>query len=131
MAQDKQFQETLMKLISASDEIMKVWKASPEAEAGMLVEENAAYVVGDKDNYMSAHKEKGLVFAGKEYHDAFPEDVSYGSGMWRMNTAIALQYGSSAAYPIPALIAEFPLEDLAENIIEMTESVLSVMAAYV
>lgn len=90
---------------------VKVFKAHPDATAGISVGTAVSRMSGNKDNFVMTD-EKGVTISGPISILQDTNQIRIGA-IYTMNNAIDLQVPSSLVTPVPVLIANVAVEQYA------------------
>lgn len=91
----------------------KVWKASPDAQAGIKVDPETAVMAAStpgKPNFVMVNQ-SGVYVAGPQSWMTMPENIRVG-GLWVQNSAFLQMLPSTMAFPIPNLLIAPPVKGI-------------------
>ena len=87
---------------------VKIWTATSDAQAGIMVEETKAYLIADRSNYVVATK-NGPILSGRGItFNTTSENISEGGMFVKMNDLVQM-IPSTLVTPMPAHIPFPPL----------------------
>ena len=86
----------------------KTFKSDVDSSAGITASKNAVRMNGNKENYIMAD-ERGLTFNGPISFVSGSSQMRF-SGLWTMNTEMALSLPSTMATPSPVMTINPPVK---------------------
>jgi len=92
----------------------KIWKVSEDSESGMMLTNDAAFLIGSRKNFVVANK-NGVVIAGKSISLATSSENIRVGGLFAGMNDFAKMIPSTIVTPIPSILPIPPLSELLFN----------------
>jgi hypothetical protein len=98
----------------------RVYKSSTNAEAGLVISDNLARLMGNRDNYVMSDN-RGTTISGPVSLVAGLDQMRVG-GLWTFSNSMQLSLPSTMATPTPVLRIDPPvrqIKELMESVVVM------------
>ena len=104
----------------------KVFRSSNTAKAGIMVRDEAAFVIGNDNNFIVVDN-RGITMRGAESHVCMSNDIRQG-GLWTQQPDFIRMLPSTIASPLPAQMITPPVVGLKD--VAITVAFFAAMLVY-